>query len=105
MTTGARSRWAAVAAIVATAMAVAACGSSSTTTTATSSNSSTAAAPSGGAGTGGAGNRSVTNYLAYVGGKAGKANPSLSPVYIGWINQQGGQQQIGPLATNERSSP
>ena len=36
---------------------------------------------------------------AYTGGKAGKADPSLPPVYIGWINQQGGQQQIGPLAT------
>ncbi len=103
MTTPARSRWVAVAAIVVTAMAVAACGSSSsstTTTTATSSNSPAATTPSGGAGTGGAGSRSVTDYLAYVDGKAGKANPSLRPVYIGWINQQGGQQQIGPLATN-----
>ena len=50
-------------------------------------------------GTGGAGSKSVTSYLAYTGGKAGKANPSLPPVYIGWLNQQGGQQQIGPLAT------
>jgi branched-chain amino acid transport system substrate-binding protein len=42
----------------------------------------------------------VTNYLSYTDGKAGKANASMKPVYIGWINQQGGQQQIGPLATN-----
>ena len=42
----------------------------------------------------------MTNYLTYVGGKAGKANPSLPPVTIGWVNQQGGQQVIGALATN-----
>jgi ABC-type branched-subunit amino acid transport system substrate-binding protein len=42
---------------------------------------------------------SVTNYLKFVGGKAGKANPSLTPVVIGWVNQQGGQAEIGPLAT------
>ena len=38
----------------------------------------------------------VTNYLTYVGGKAGKANPKLSPVVIGVINTQGGQVLIGP---------
>jgi branched-chain amino acid transport system substrate-binding protein len=38
----------------------------------------------------------VTNYLTYVGGKAGKANPKLSPVYIGTINTQGGQVLVGP---------
>ena len=41
----------------------------------------------------------MTNYLSYVGGKAGAANPSLPPVTIGFVNQQGGQQSIGPLAT------
>jgi branched-chain amino acid transport system substrate-binding protein len=51
-------------------------------------------------GSGGAGGAAVTDYASYTGGKSGKANPSLPPVYIGWINQQGGQQQIGPLATN-----
>jgi branched-chain amino acid transport system substrate-binding protein len=39
---------------------------------------------------------SVTNYLKYVGGKAGKANPKLSPVVIGAINTQGGQVLVGP---------
>ncbi len=39
---------------------------------------------------------SVTNYLKYVGGKAGKANPHLSPVVIGAINTQGGQVLVGP---------
>lgn len=48
---------------------------------------------------GGAGSHSVTNYLAYTHGSAGKANPKLKPVEIGWINQQGGQQVIGALAT------
>jgi branched-chain amino acid transport system substrate-binding protein len=38
----------------------------------------------------------VTNYLTYVGGKAGKANPKLSPVVIGAINTQGGQVLVGP---------
>ncbi len=37
----------------------------------------------------------VTNYSKYVGG-SGKANPKLSPVYIGVINTQGGQVLIGP---------
>ena len=49
---------------------------------------------------GGAGAKSVTNYQTYVGGKAGKADPSKSPVYIGWVNQQGGQQEIGAAATD-----
>ena len=38
----------------------------------------------------------VTNYLTYTGGKAGKANPKLSPVVIGAINTQGGQVLVGP---------
>ncbi len=42
---------------------------------------------------GGAGSAAVTNYLTYVDGKAGKANPSLPPVTIGFVNQQGGQQR------------
>src|SRR5690242_10172827 len=41
----------------------------------------------------------VTNYLTFVRGKAGKANPKLSPVEIGWVNLQGGQVEIGPNAT------
>ena len=38
----------------------------------------------------------VTNYLTYVGGKAGKANPKLSPIVIGAVNTQGGQVLVGP---------
>ncbi|MGZ4316571.1 MAG: ABC transporter substrate-binding protein [Gaiellaceae bacterium] len=38
----------------------------------------------------------VTNYVTYIGGKAGKANSKLSPVVIGAVNTQGGQVLIGP---------
>jgi branched-chain amino acid transport system substrate-binding protein len=38
----------------------------------------------------------VTNYLAFVGGTAGKANPKLSPIYVGVVNQQGGSEDIAP---------
>ena len=41
----------------------------------------------------------VTNYLTYVHGTRGKADPKKSQVYIGWVNQQGGQVVIGGLAT------
>jgi branched-chain amino acid transport system substrate-binding protein len=38
-----------------------------------------------------AGGKSVTNYVAYVNGKAGPAKASLSPIEIGYVNQEGGQ--------------
>ena len=105
MTTKARKKgWLSIAALA--AVIVAGCGSSSSTTKTTSASppatSSTAAAttPPASSGSGGAGAQSVTNYLTYVDGKAGKANSSLPPVTIGWVNQQGGQQVIGALATN-----
>jgi branched-chain amino acid transport system substrate-binding protein len=50
--------------------------------------------------TGGAGGKSVTDYVKYVGGKPGKADPSKSTIYIGWLNQEGGQQEIGAAATD-----
>jgi branched-chain amino acid transport system substrate-binding protein len=40
----------------------------------------------------------VTDYRAYVGGTSGAADASKSPVAIGWVNGQGGQNQI-PEAT------
>ena len=49
---------------------------------------------------GGAGEESVTNYVDYVGGTAGKADSSKSTIYIGWLNQEGGQQEIGADATD-----
>ena len=42
----------------------------------------------------------VTNYLTYVKGKPGKADPKKSKVSIGWVNQQGGQVVIGRFATD-----
>ncbi|HEY6526594.1 MAG TPA: ABC transporter substrate-binding protein [Solirubrobacteraceae bacterium] len=103
-------RWLIRAATVAVAaVAVAGCGSSSNssssqssaaaTSTSAAATSSAAGATSTSAGAGGAGAQAVTDYLSYVHGKAGKADASLPPVTIGWINQQGGQQAIGPLAT------
>ena len=104
-------RWLVRAATVAVAaVAVAGCGSSSNSSSSQSSSaaatSTSAAATSSAAATtstsgaaGGAGAQAVTDYLSYVHGKAGKADASLPPVTIGWINQQGGQQAIGPLAT------
>ncbi|HEY1597045.1 MAG TPA: ABC transporter substrate-binding protein [Thermoleophilaceae bacterium] len=93
-------------AVVGLALLAAGCGSGSSST---STSASTAAAggstaatstPASGTGSGGAGGKSVTNYQDYIGGKAGKADPSKSPIYIGWVNQQGGQQSIGPAATD-----
>jgi branched-chain amino acid transport system substrate-binding protein len=94
---------AAIAAIAALALAAAGCGSGSsspsTKSTSTSTSSSNSAANAA-QGPGGAGAKSITNYLAYTDGKSGKADSSLPPVYVGWLNQQGGSQSIGPLATN-----
>jgi branched-chain amino acid transport system substrate-binding protein len=98
----------AVAALAAAALAAAGCSSSSSSSSAPASGaaSSGAAAPSSSStavstasGSGGQGAQSVTNYLSYVGGKAGPANKSLPPVYIGYVNQQGGPTAVGLLAT------
>src|SRR5512133_1718466 len=82
---------------------MAGCGSSGSSSSSTTTAAGTGAAqstPSSGATTGGAGSNSVTDYVKYVGGKAGKADSSKSPVVIGWLNQQGGQQEIGAAATD-----
>jgi len=50
----------------------------------------TAAASSSGSAT------SVTDYIAYSGGKAGAADPSLSTIKVGYVNQEGGPIEIGP---------
>jgi len=95
-------------ALVATlALVAAGCGGSGSNNTATTA-STTPAGATGSTGStgatggqsGGAGGQSVTNYQDYIGGKGGKADPSKSPIYIGWVNQQGGQQVIGPAATD-----
>ena len=91
------------AAVAATILA-AGCSSSSSSSTAaapTTAAAGTAAGTSAPAspGTGGQGTQSVTNYLTYTGGKSGPADKSLPPVYIGFVNQQGGPTAVGLLAT------
>ncbi len=102
-----RKGWLEVA-LLATAIVATGCGSSNSSSSSSSapasagsssSTSETSTSAPASNGSGGAGAQSVTNYLTYVGGKAGQANQSLPPVTIGFVNQQGGQQQIGPLAT------
>src|ERR1700749_3329156 len=107
MTRGARGGFVGLATLVATAIIATACGSSSSSTSSSTasssgggSSSSSTSTPASTSGPGGAGSKSVTDYLSYVGGKAGPADKALPPVTIGFVNQQGGQQQIGPLATN-----
>jgi branched-chain amino acid transport system substrate-binding protein len=96
-----RGRAAALAILIVAAL-VAACGSDDDNGggSTTAANTGTAAAKPSTSGAGGAGEKSVTDYQAYVGGKAGKADSSKSTVYIGWVNQQGGQQEIGGAATD-----
>ena len=79
----ARSTALAGAALVALVLAIAA--------SATTAGSDRSAAPSASA--------AVTNYRSYVHGTRGKADPKKSKIYIGWVNQQGGQVVIGGLAT------
>jgi branched-chain amino acid transport system substrate-binding protein len=86
--------------LAALSVAVAACGSSKKSSSSPASTPAAPAATTTAAAGGGAGENSVTDYVKYIGGTAGKADPSKSPVYIGWVNQQGGQQVIGAAATD-----
>jgi len=102
-----KAGYAGVVAIAAAALAVAGCSSSSSssssTTTPTTASSSPASSPTPsatGSGQGGLGTASVTNYLTYTGGTAGAANSSLTPVTVGWLNEQGDANPPGLLATN-----
>jgi branched-chain amino acid transport system substrate-binding protein len=90
--------------VAAALLAAAGCSSSSSSSSSvTTPTSAPASAPASSlpasTGTGGQGAQSVTNYLAYTGGKSGPASNSLAPVDIGFLNQQGGASSIGPLAT------
>jgi branched-chain amino acid transport system substrate-binding protein len=93
-----RTRFAAVAVLACLALVAAGCGDDEDSGSQAGSGDNKAA--EGKAGTGGAGKKAVTNYVSYIGGKAGKADKSKSPIYIGWLNQQGGQQEIGAAATD-----
>jgi branched-chain amino acid transport system substrate-binding protein len=97
-----RRRRLGIALVAVAALAAASC-SSNTTSTSSTSNSNSNSNPNSAlnaAGSGGAGTKSVTNYQVYTDSKAGKADSSLAPVQVGWLNQQGGAVAIGPLATN-----
>ena len=89
------------AAVTAAVLAAAGCSSSSSSSSppATSASAAPATSLPASTGAGGLGAQSVTNYLTYTGGKAGPANKSLPPVYIGFVNQQGGPTAVGLLAT------
>lgn len=82
---------------LAASLAVSACGSASSP-----SQSSAAGAPNSGAGSptvGTANGQVVTDYLSYVGGTAGAADASKSPIGIGWVNIEGGPIGSTPEAT------
>ena len=92
------------AAVAAAMLAAAGCSSSSSSSSTTTPTSAAASAAPASAvpastGAGGLGAQSVTSYQSYVGGTAGPANKSLPPVYIGFVNQQGGPTAVGLLAT------
>lgn len=92
----------ALAALAAAALAVAGCssGSSSSSSSTASSPASTPAATGSTPISGSTTDVGVTNYLTYVGGKAGAANNSLAPVTIGYMNEQGDANPPGLLATS-----
>jgi branched-chain amino acid transport system substrate-binding protein len=113
---GTGSRWRAIAFATCIVAGVGACSSSSTTSAppasspaasspaasspaASSPAASSPAASSPAASSPAANSGDVTNFQSYVGG-SGKANPSLSPVTIGWVNEQGGPpSETFPQAT------
>ena len=94
-----KTAYAGIAALAVALLAAAGCSSSSSSST-TPPATSAAAAPSPSGTSGGLGAQSVTNYLTYTGGKSGPANSSLTPVTVGFVNQQGGPQVIGLHATD-----
>lgn len=103
---GRRSAFLGISVLAVAALAAAGCSSSSTSSTAppatggaATTPASTGSASPSSSSQGGLGPAAVTDYLSYVGGKAGPANNSLPPVLIGFVNQQGGQQVIGADAT------
>jgi branched-chain amino acid transport system substrate-binding protein len=102
-----RAGYAGIAALAVATLAAAGCSSSSSTTSTTTTPTTSATAPSSSAPApaptgsgGGLGKDSVTNYLSYTGGKAGPADNSMSPVTIGYVNQQGGPFAVGLHATD-----
>jgi len=100
---GRRSAYLGVAALAVAALVAAGCSSSSSSSGSTPAPATSGAAASPvatGNGSGGLGAQSVTDFLSYVGGKSGPADNSLSPVTVGFVNQQGGPVAIGLHATD-----
>ena len=95
-----KTAYAGIAALAVAALAAAGCSSNSSSSSSSAPATSAAAAPSPSGTTGGLGAQSVTNYLTYTGGKSGPANSSLTPVTVGFVNQQGGAEVIGLHATD-----
>jgi branched-chain amino acid transport system substrate-binding protein len=99
-----RAGYAGAVAVAAAALTIAGCSSSSSSSSSAPSSSSpvassSASSPAPVASGSAAAGTSVTNYLSYVGGKAGAANSSLAPVTIGYVNEQGDANPPGPLST------
>ena len=83
------SAWYFVAAASLVALVVSGCSSSSKSgSTSSSAGSSAASGSTSSSETSGAG--TATDLVSYTHGKAGKADSSLKPVTLGWVNQQGG---------------
>ncbi len=89
-----RSR--AVVLLLAATLIAAACGSSKGSGSATTVAAATTAAPSAQTTAASGGQTSVTDFVAYAGGKAGAADTSLSTIKVGYVNQEGGPIEIGP---------
>jgi branched-chain amino acid transport system substrate-binding protein len=103
-----KAGFAGIAAVAVATLAAAGCSSSTSSSstsaaapaTSAAAPATSAAAPAPSGSTGGLGSQSVTNYLTYTGGKSGPADKSLSPVTVGFVNQQGGPVAIGLHATD-----
>jgi branched-chain amino acid transport system substrate-binding protein len=78
---------------VAVTLAVAACGGTSAPSSSANS------APAGSSSVGADNGQVVTDYLSYVGGKAGPADQAATPIGIGWVNIEGGTFGSTPEAT------
>lgn len=91
-----------LAAAAAVALLVTACSTSGTSSSSSnaSASSSSSAVASAAATTPASTAGEVTNYLTYTGGTSGAANKSLSPVTIGFVNDQGGVVNSYPYVSD-----
>jgi branched-chain amino acid transport system substrate-binding protein len=96
-----RARYVLALAAATACVGLAACGSSDDNggTTSTPAAASKSTSTTTGAETSKTGGAGVTDYVKYVGGTAGAADNSKSPIVIGYVNQQGGANDVGPNST------